>query len=310
MYDIAGLNFEDTKYEELITTLINGTCVFLGAGVSKLGGYRLWNELAESMIGDYWNRRNEILDSETKFNFSVRTYLLSCNSPIEVMDYLFSLNQTLFFEILGKNFNGVNEKSEVYNKFNFLVKRVGSFFVQTNIDLGFQTNLNIGGDDVDINPEFSNTPKKLNYLHGKLGIKESLVFTRRQYDHNYLDEASATMQFLVPIFKRYNVIFFGYSLRDFEILQAISKARINNQFSRTHYLFEPVYGYKLTEFEVKKTNIKNNFGIEIIPYNIEKTGYDLLLEVLDKVDVAISRKERVKEAVTPPVTGDETSYAK
>lgn len=310
-YGIEELNFDDPRYEGLITALINGTCIFIGAGVSKLGGYKLWNELAESMIGQYWDRRDEIPDQEKNYNFSIRTYLLShSSSPIEVMDYLFSLDQKLFFEILENNFDGSNKKNKVYNNFSFLAKRTGNFFVQTNIDLGFQNNLNIGNDEVSINPNFGDTPKKLNYLHGKLGIKESLVFTRMQYDHNYLNESSAIMKFLLRIFMSYDVVFFGYSLRDFEILQAISKSRINKRSGRTHYLFEPVYDYKLTEFEVKKTNIRNNFGINIIPYNIEETGYELLLEVLNKVDATISRKESVEEPITAPVTGSETSYAK
>lgn len=312
MYTIDELNFSDPKYEELLTALISGTCIFIGAGISKLCGYKLWDELAKGMVEEYWKRRNEIPDSESKYNFSIRTYLSSSNSPIEVMDYLFSLEQNLFFSILENNFAGINERADIYTKFSPLVQIRNNFFVQTNIDLSFQRNLNIGVDNVAVNPSFTEPPKKMNYIHGKIGIKESFVFTRRQYDDNYLNENSAIMRFLIPIFKSYNVVFFGYSLRDFEILQAISKSRMNASSYKTHYLFEPVYGYKLTEFNINKTNVKNNFGIEMIPYNIEKGGYELLLEVLDKLNSSTTRKISITEedAISTPTTGSETAHAK
>jgi len=34
-------DFADSKYQNLIEALKNGTCVFFGAGVSKIAGYRL-----------------------------------------------------------------------------------------------------------------------------------------------------------------------------------------------------------------------------------------------------------------------------
>jgi len=310
MYSIDELNFDEPKYEELLSVLINGTCIFIGAGISKLGGYKLWNELSENMVAEYWKRRNDIADSENRFNFSIKTYLSLNSNPIEAMDYLFSLDQNLFFKVLEGNFNNITERLEIYNKFSSLTKIINNFFIQTNIDLGFQKNLNISDDNIAINPIFGDMTKKLTYVHGRLGIKESFIFTRRQYDHSYLNETSAVMRFLIPVFKNYNVVFFGYSLRDFEILQAISKSKMDDQTPKTHYLFEPVYGYKLTEFSIKRTNIKNNFGIEMIPYNIEKGGYDLLFDVLDKLNSTISRKISIstKDAITSPSTGSDTSY--
>lgn len=42
-------NFDDPQYEYLILSLLQDTCIFIGAGVSKLARYKLWNELKNAM---------------------------------------------------------------------------------------------------------------------------------------------------------------------------------------------------------------------------------------------------------------------
>ena len=50
-------NFDASQYENLILSLLQGTCIFIGAGVSKLAGYKLWAELKNAMIDYFWSKR-------------------------------------------------------------------------------------------------------------------------------------------------------------------------------------------------------------------------------------------------------------
>ena len=50
-------DFNNPKYENLILSLQKGTCIFTGAGISKLGGYKLWDELRDEMVDYFWKNK-------------------------------------------------------------------------------------------------------------------------------------------------------------------------------------------------------------------------------------------------------------
>jgi hypothetical protein len=296
-------DFSDPKYSVLIDSLINGTCIFIGAGVSKLAGYKLWKELANEMITIFWNNRKNLIihsQKEQKLNYSTYELLKSHEDSIEVMEYLSCLDNALFTKAIKEIFETTTENPAIFKAFSPLAQRTRNFFIQTNIDGGLQRHLNISPEKISINPYFGAplAPKKLSYIHGYIDDAKSWIFTRGQYNRNYLDLNSPIMKFLEPIFRTNNVLFVGYSLRDFEILQAISRARllVNQKDHKKHFLLEPFYGNKETLLQIKEVNYQNNYGITIIPYNIEKNDYNILLEVLGALNkVIIQKSSTIKE---------------
>ncbi len=279
-------DFVSPEFTDLVQSLKSGMCLFVGAGVSKLAEYKLWDELAKEMIKHFWQNRssNEKLQ---KMDLSIRLLLENHASGniIHVMDYLNWLDSDFFVKIIKKIFDETQEKIAIYEKFRQLMQ-LPNFIVQTNIDMGLQNHLSIQDSDIAINPTFSNAPKRINYIHGRIDNEKTWIFTRQQYNANYLNEKSAVMEFLTNIFMQYSVLFIGYSLRDFEVLQAIAKARLQESKMK-FFLLESSYRDKHTLFQVNKSIYSLNYGIEIIPYEIEEKGYELLLEVLDAINLHI-----------------------
>lgn len=284
-------DFGRPEYEELIGGLQNGMCIFVGAGVSKLAGYRLWKELAKDLVEEFWKKETIIHSEMESLNKSAD------EEPIKVIDFLFSVNKDFFHAKLAEIFENdkKSEKREVYVTLRRFAQVAENLFIQTNIDTGLQRSLGIRDSDVQINPSLMVPPKRLSYLHGRIDRKSSWVLTTRQYDRDYLKNGNSTMKFLIDIFKSYRVLFIGYSLRDPEIQFALRKARLDGSI-KGHYLLEAFNVNRTTDMVIQATNFRENFNIELIPYNIEKKGYELLMNVLNELNKMLSyRKIRSSE---------------
>ena len=87
-------NFCSYECETLLLALTNGTCIFFGAGISKLAGYMLWEELKAEMISYFWENRAKLRPGVIDFSLceSLRTH----GDIIESFDYLYYIDKTLF----------------------------------------------------------------------------------------------------------------------------------------------------------------------------------------------------------------------
>jgi len=285
-------DFGSPEYEDLISRLLEGMCIFMGAGISKLAGYKLWNELADEILRKFSNHKSKIQKPEY-LTYSIIKDLEKAakTTPRKVMDYFYSLDRNFFQYILKEIFieDERKEKNEVFEVLSPIVQVKNNIFVQTNIDKAFQKYFDIPDTEIGMNPYLPNKPKKLNYLHGRIDEKETWVFTTQQYDYNYLGEKSKTFAFLVNLFLNNSVLFIGYSLRDFEIKQAISKARLKGQ-RRTHYFLVPYSLQTATELAIEETIFRENYGIHFIRYNIENKGHVGLINVLKALGSVVSYK--------------------
>jgi len=110
------------------------------------------------------------------------------------------------------------------------------------------------------------------------------------------------MRLLIGIFKKYTVLFIGYSLSDYEILQAITKARINlssRESPKDHYVLTATFETYENELMINEEVYKNNFGINIIRFNIETRGYSLIEDNLKNlVDAIYSQQKKSFDTVT------------
>ena len=279
-------DFGSSEYHSLVDNLIKGTCIFLGAGVSKLAGYRLWTELCDGIIDAFWEERHKLRNVNKDFTYSTKESLKNKKqeNPIQVLDYLYLTDRKLFENALENIFekDRKKEKTKVYEELTPLVRPGKNVFVQTNIDKSFQRFFRIQDNDVSINPYFSKGPKTLNYLHGRIDKKKTWVFTSNQYFMNYLDENSQTFNFLVDLFKANNVLFIGYSFRDFEVKQAIWKSR-SSSGGKKHFLLVEYDELKREVLEINEINYRETYGIYFIKYNIENDGPELLLDVIKEL---------------------------
>jgi NAD-dependent SIR2 family protein deacetylase len=264
----------------------NNICFFLGAGFSKQLGFKTWSELISELIDEFWKLKisGASMNPEMLFNWSIKNRLLSQYNKLYIMDYLYKLNTQKYYEIIERIFkeNESKSRSDTIDIFKSLVFENRVKFIQTNIDVTFETYNQIKQTDISINPG-SDEHSKLIYLHGRIDKRDSWIFRQEEYFENYLNSESNLSTVLIEIFSKYTVIFVGYSLNDYEIWQAIAKSRINSKGNpKKHYVLIPACELYKTEVLVNSF-IYKNYGIYFLEYDIESDGYDILGESLKEL---------------------------
>ena len=240
------------------------------------------------MIEYFWRGKDKIPFSEReKFDRSFCENLKKHENIIEAFGYLYKIDKKLF--IFG--IKGIFEADErnISSKVYQLLKKLdkgNSFFVTTNIDKSLQRCLEIPDDRISISPIFTNPPKYISYLHGRIDFEVTWVLTRAQYNKGYYVEDAPCTNFLTHIFESYNVLFIGYGLNEDEIIQPILKTGKR----KLHYWLEP-YSRNTRDFlEIRGTNLRENYNIMHIPYSIEKDDYEGLYKVINMLSMAMTKK--------------------
>lgn len=120
------------------------------------------------------------------------------------------------------------------------------------------------------------------HLHGSIKDVPSMVITIADYMRNY-EKGSRPADFLEEIFKSYTVLFTGYWLEEYEILEfMISKSKsVSAENELKHFMLYPIFSQEknLLKFHEK---YYADLGITLVPYTIDKNGYEHLNDVIVK----------------------------
>lgn len=257
----------------------NSLVVFLGAGVSRLVGCKSWDDLASSLLNKCYDLQllnyhelNVINGyNDQKKKISIAYSLLRENNESEFY--------TEFFDSLKMNLK--DGKKNIYK----LLSVFSDTFVTTNADECFDSKFmtdDVVYDFSDVNKVEHN---KLYHIHGSIRDKNSLVFTVEQYLNRYngRNEDNCSKQFLIflfDLFTNYSVLFIGYGLAEFELLDYLTLKSKNIKTEHQHYALMPYYSYeqKIADYDQL---YYSNLNINIIPYAKDKNGYEQLIYVLD-----------------------------
>jgi|GEM_PF-5384836 hypothetical protein len=262
-----------TVPDEIIKAINNGTlAVFVGAGVSIIAGLPSWSGLAKIMMDDchkqelYTFSEKEIILNKITDNKQIIT--IARNKYKEK-------DERLFFEMIDKCLQKpANVTDDGKHIFDFL-KKTSSLVLTTNADnllhKYFESDL-IHWDVNDVKTWFERS--KLVHLHGLIGFHDSLVFTVDQYLDRYRNKDF--QNYLEDVFKKYTILFIGYGLSEFELLDFL---RMKNNAGQ-HFALIPYFRYQEPAIEGMKTYY-DLLGIQQIPYFIDKKGYNILADVLD-----------------------------
>lgn len=285
-------DFNSQQYGSLIDILTNGTCIFLGAGTSNLAGLKSWHSLKVAMIDYFWQKRQDIsTEKRMTFDLSFCQSLQKHADPVEAFDYLYSICSEMFISGIREIFENDERhiSNTIYQKLSKL-NNGNNFFVTTNFDMGFQKYLGINDDNVSIYPVLSNPPRSLNYLHGRIDLPHTWIFTTEQYNSGYMEKGSGApcKDFLMEIFRKCSVVFVGYGLREKEITQAISQTDKRKE----HYWLEPFSRNRQDSLVIRGTSLRENYNITLVPYSVDRLGYEAVYEVIDAMHKTISKKAR------------------
>ncbi len=256
------------KYDDFINYIREEERVylFLGAGFSKQMGFWLWDEFV-----------NEVIEKFENLSFSIKEYLKRMDKKY-ALDYLESIDEDKFYQIVDNLYNEKEAKinTEIINAMYQILHDDKFKIITTNFDKIFKKKLDIEKVHLNFNPD-----KKINYLHGRIDDKESLILTQKKYFKNYLERNSPIKIFLTNVFSNYPVIFIGYSLSDYEILQILYDTK---KSGRNRYVLLPEYNNNKDYNSILEKIYKENFNLIVLKYDIENKGYDALISYLEQIN--------------------------
>ena len=201
----------------------NRLAVFIGAGVSRLVGCMGWNELAQKLVNKCYETKGN--DGNFCLKFKEKETLCNYNDhkkTITICHHLLKINgkEDIYDEVLKKALAGDSKLLSSRNIYDDLYGLRG-IFVTTNADEHFdkkflKRRIVYEIDDYAASNIERNT---LYHIHGSIKDKSSLIFCLPDYIRRYNE--AAFMKFLKKIFKENVVLFVGYGLSEFELLDYV-----------------------------------------------------------------------------------------
>jgi len=189
--------------------------IFIGAGVSRLGPINCkgWSDLARDLISVCF--RHDIINYKAREtltqNSDHKKVITICHYLLKEKD-----KEDEFFNEMKKALRE-DEDIKTPNVYDDILK-LGGPFITTNADTHFDRLFNppnVLYKETDFDPERIDRTN-LYKIHGSLIDTDSLVFTVSQYFQRYRN--STFQEFLEKIFKDYVVLFLGYGMAEFELL--------------------------------------------------------------------------------------------
>jgi len=288
--------------------------VFIGAGVSRLLGYSSWQHLAERYV-EYLFREGHLsyLEYEYLKKLDPRKLLSICKNFCEKNSIPSpSMSELLQPKEIEENIRDIYE----------LIYSWNAIYVTTNFDDELDKvtkkpskkevtieNYNSSSDPLSLeNPDEKiitdpeqiliaqlYTPGTVIHLHGSLDSKN--ILTISDYLFHYQNEK--IQSFLNHLFTRFTVLFIGYGLEEYELLEfLVYKSQIHtSDYSKSkekeikHYLLYPVFSWEKAMLEFH-TLYYRELNIELIPYEKDKKGYQQLYEIIKKWTLKIKNYTR------------------
>jgi hypothetical protein len=264
--------------------------VFIGAGVSRLIGCKGYEQLTRKLVERCYSIQKK--DGSQLINFKEKETLLhdkDYKKTITICYYLLKNNgfEKIFYDELSDSLKADEKLLKSKDIYNELYKLRG-LFITTNIDDYFHkyfesTRIVYKEDDFcSINIEIN----KLYHIHGWIKDKNSIVFTAPQYIKRYNN--LSFKKFLEEIFEKYTVLFVGYGMAEFELLDfLIEKFNPENREIR-HYILLSFYKGEENILELERYYY-NSMGIDVLPYEKDEKGYDQLYDVIKEWNSEINQ---------------------
>jgi hypothetical protein len=257
-----GISLIPDVPDEIKAAVNSGTlAVFIGAGVSRLVGCQGWDTLAKSLVSRC--HREHLINFREQDTLS---QISDHKKTITICYHLFNnnLRADIFYEEMNRSLKEGDQNIEVPNIYDDIVKLRG-LFITTNADTHFDRLFNPPNVLYRVSDfredRLDNT--NLYHIHGSIRDRASLIFTVPAYIQRYTADPEFS-RFLGRVFREYTVLFLGYGVAEFEILDFILRNNPRNPaLAPRHFMLSPFYsgednilGYEQTYY--------NDLGINIL----------------------------------------------
>lgn len=271
--------------KEIIHAINNDNlAIFIGAGVSRIIGCKGWDELAFKLVNACYLSRNNIdkkcinyKEKESLSNIKDHKKTITiCHSILKDNDL-----ENIFYLHLKASLEAKDELQETFDIYNEL-SQIPALFITTNADELFDNKFHESRIQIQIS-QFNNVnidKQNLYHIHGSIRDKQSLVFTVDQYLKRYQD--IKFQGFLNEIFSKYTILFVGYGLNEFELLDyVITKNDIAPKRELRHYILLPFYSDEVNILKFEQSYF-SKLGINVLGYSKDENGYEQLYYILQR----------------------------
>lgn len=280
--------------------------LFVGAGPSIDLGYPTWQKLGSDAMKELYD--TGYINAYEKERLEEKTHdpkqKLTIFEQIAVRkdEHKKRSDSKLYKRFYGSKFGSKKRKKESKNIYDLLVG-FDAMKITTNIDDEFHLALknaisamgrSVGfkvGDEVDeielAKRQYRDFPAgpldehTIYHIHGHVEDLDEIVMGTRDYVRRYYSKDKNVPAFLRNVFKNYTVVFVGYGISEFPILEGLLKE------GRRHYALMGAY---LNEQNVIRMNQAyfETLNIEVIPYYLDFAEHKRLYVVLESWLRAIS----------------------
>ncbi|HEC92160.1 MAG TPA: hypothetical protein ENI51_04070 [Candidatus Atribacteria bacterium] len=276
--------------------------LFLGAGLAKMYGCPLWNEMARAFV-------NKLL--EVKMISYAEADFLSKEADIDsrkVISICYSIckrkKQLDRYEDIIREILSTLDISEIKKIYSQIFSINPKAYLTTNIDLGMKEFCILrtsykpriynctSPSDIAIIRELEFKIFKdgnIIYLHGNLENISNVILSIEKYLEHYTDKEG----FLRSLFSNIRgfIIFIGYGLKEWDVIEKIYKIfKANKNVGKewTACILTPIFTHEITKFKLERYYYES-FGVRPVPYIIDDNGYKELYRVLENLINAIDK---------------------
>jgi len=268
---------------QIIEAADRGTLVlFVGAGVSRLVGCEGWDDLALDLL--------KICYEKEFINYRASRELKSLGDHRQLITICYHLlkdrgQEKLFYRKLRAALKPDKNRMALMGGLFERLSRMQQFcIVTTNAD----KNLDQYFDKKNIVSkagEFPSEPRPgfLYHLHGSIDDIRNVVFTLERYFDQYSENRGSPHNgipdFLRYLFGHYNILFLGYGLSEFEILEFIFKRpETTSQSLYQHFMLvdDSADGFRTSYLQ----SYYDEMHAKLIPYDTDACGYNELCKVI------------------------------
>ncbi len=262
----------------------NNLAIFIGAGVSRLVDCDGWDDFAENLLKKSYGLG--------LINYREKETLLKMTEhkkTITICYHLFNKRSNVgeFFSVMKESLKE-GEDAGHPNIYDY-ISQLRGLCITTNVDSHFHhkyipSNILYRIEDFDADRLDRNN---LYHIHGSLKDPElnpeRLIFTVAGYMNRYSNQDF--QNFLARIFREYTVLFLGYGLSEFEILDFILRGddKVGDEDHKKepkHYMLSQFYRGEHNILELQQAYY-NDLNINVIGYAMDDKGYHQLSEVIN-----------------------------
>ncbi|BCC68194.1 hypothetical protein BCJMU39_p1220 (plasmid) [Bacillus cereus] len=292
------------NYPEILEAAkLGNLIIFVGAGVSKLVDLPLWNQFAQDRLNTIYYDEN-LIDYRTYEGLKkldAKKLLTICEILMKEKQIKPKPAEQVFaiqdYEKYQNVYSKLYSMNAIYITTNYdecldrIAKEVEN---SRKLDEDINTNVNSKSLQSELSREIvfersdilESKLKNGNviHIHGSIKQEKDMLVTLNHYLECYGANSENTFPelsvFLDKVFNsKYVVLFMGYGLEEYEILEYMLSKNTNPEYKKKHYMLYPTYkeDYKMVELLNK---YYNNLGVELISFDISRNGFSQLIPII------------------------------